>query len=691
MRYPDAPRQDRTDPLHGHDVPDPYRWLEDPDSPATTAWSEAQDVLWRTHAATLSARDRLRELGLRFADVGMITAPRMRGGRRFFLRRAGGQEHPVLYTALDKNLDDSLDNSAEEVLVDPMELDPTGATTLDAWHVDPSGRRLAFQISRGGSEQAVLYVLDIADRRVMDGPIDRCRYSPVAWLADGGGFYYVRSRRVHLHRIGTDADDDPLVLAPDSADDLVGYGLGISADGRWLAVSAKPGSATRNDLWLADLREGPAERPRFRVVQRDVEARSVLLVADERMYVVTDRDAPKVRLCTAHPDTPTEWRELIPEDPEAVFSDFTVLDAGAAESVPNRKVLLVARSRQGVSELALHDAESGKLIADVPLPGSGTIGPLCGHGHEAWFEYTDLLTPGAVWRYDAHLRVLAPWADPPGATVTPDVETHRLSCAAPDGTPVRVTLLRPAGSAGPLSTILYGYGGFGIPLTPSYAADTLAWLAAGGAVAIAHLRGGGEDGLTSHRAGTGGRKQYVFDDFIAVAEHLIAEGWTRSERLGIWGESNGGLLTAAALTRRPDLFAAVVCMAPLTDMVRYELSGLGGLWRGEYGSAADPEQFRWLYGYSPYHYVESGAPYPATLFVVSDGDSRVDPLHARKMCAALQWATSASRPILLRREAEVGHGARAVGRALALAGDLLAFMAAHTGLDHVPGPAPAGG
>jgi prolyl oligopeptidase len=320
----------------------------------------------------------------------------------------------------------------------------------------------------------------------------------------------------------------------------------------------------------------------------------------------------------------------------------------------------------------------------VPLPGLGTLGPLAVRptgGHEVWFTYTDSVTPTAVYRYDARTGETTPWAAAPGTAALPEIAAQQVTVTSADGTPVRmVVLARPADDAGPRPTILYGYGGFGLPLTPSYSSFVLAWVEAGGVFATAQLRGGGEEGQEWHRAGMLGCKQNVFDDAVAAAERLVADGWTTSAQLGICGESNGGLLVGAVVTQRPDLVAAAVCSAPLLDMVRYERSGLGPQWTAEYGSAADPAQFETLLAYSPYHRVQSGVAYPAVLFTVFDGDSRVDPWHARKMCAALQWATAGPGPVLLRRESEVGHGAQATSRAVALAGDMLAFLAVHTGL-----------
>ncbi|MEV4251573.1 prolyl oligopeptidase family serine peptidase [Spirillospora sp. NPDC049652] len=664
MNHPEAERGPVVETLHGHRVADPYRWLEDPASPATRAWLEAQDELYQKHIdpdLRAAFRRRVAEL----ADTGTVTAPIWRGDRRFTLRRVAGQEHAVLHVADG--------DGPERTLLDPAVLDPSGTTTLDAWRPDPSGRLLACQVSRGGTERADLFVLDVESGETLDGPIDRCRYSPVAWLPDGSAFYYVRAepddemrRRVYRHLVGEPAETDTPVTEPAAA-----CGVGVSEDGRLLVVSTADGLGPRNALYVADLASGDA---RLRPVQQDVDARAAAAVGpDGRLYIVTDRDAPRVRLCVADPSRPTDWTELIPEDDEAVLADFTLLDG----------LIAVTRVRSGTSELTLHDARTGARIRDIDLPGPGVLGPLSarpGHGHELWFTHSGMATPEAVWHYDTRDDDLTLWEPSPSQIAAPTLETHQITCTSADGAPVRVDVIaRPHEGTEPRPAILYGYGGFGIPLTPSYAADALAWVETGGVLAIAHLRGGGEDGTASHRAGILGRKQRVFDDFLAAAEMLVADGWTAPDRLAIWGESNGGLLVGAALTQRPDLFAAAVCVAPLLDMVRYDKSGMGAAWHGEYGSPADPEAFGWLYAYSPYHHVREGTDYPATLFAVFDGDSRVDPLHARKMCAALQRATAGDGPVLLRRESGVGHASRSAGRSFDLAAELLAFVSARTG------------
>jgi prolyl oligopeptidase len=347
-------------------------------------------------------------------------------------------------------------------------------------------------------------------------------------------------------------------------------------------------------------------------------------------------------------------------------------------------MLLAGWTRHAIGEVTVHDLVDGRRRGHVDLPGLGTVSGLGERpegGSESWFTYTDFLTPPTAYHYDARTEVVDVWAHPPGSVDVPAVHARQVVYRSADDTPVRLTLLsREREPTEEKPTILYGYGGFGQPMTPAYAPTALAWVEAGGVYAIAHLRGGSEEGEDWHRAGMRERKQNVFDDFHAAAEWLIEQGWTSPRQLGISGGSNGGLLVGAALTQRPELYAAVTCAAPLLDMVRYEGFGLGTTWNDEYGTAANATEFGWLISYSPYHRVVDGVDYPAVLFTVFDSDTRVDPMHARKMCAALQHATVSDRPVLIRTERDVGHGARAVSRMVELSVDSLSFLAAQTGL-----------
>jgi prolyl oligopeptidase len=706
QQYPDAARQDIVDSIHGHEVADPYRWLEDAGGEPTKEWLRAQDELYAAYQASVPGRDalaaRLREL-LAAGDVG---APVWRGDRHFFARREPAQEHAVIYVA------DS--PGAERVLIDPIAIDPAGLTTLDSWRPDREGRQLAYQLSESGREESVLRVMDVATGEIVDGPIDRCRYSDVAWLPGGEAFYYSRRlapdavpageeqfhRRVYLHRVGTPADNDVLILGTDMEKTNY-YSIEVNPDGRWLIIAASAGTAPRNDVWIADLAAGDPAAPNLHVAQQGVDALTWPRAGrDGRFYLLTDRDAPRGRVAIADPADPAfpeyaSWQELIPEDPEAVAQDLAILDGpGLGEPV-----LLVARARHAISEITVHDLAFGDRIGRVELPGLGSAGDLRERpegGHEAWFRYTDYVTPGLVLRYDATDGSTEVWQRAPGAIEVPAVRAEQVAYSSADGTTVRMVIISADGgreeataeAAGglvplPKPAILYGYGGFNVSQSPAFSASVLAWVEAGGVYAVAGLRGGSEEGEEWHRAGMRERKQNVFDDFHAAAEYLIAAGLTTRDQLVVWGGSNGGLLVGASVTQRPDLSVAAVCSAPLLDMVRYEQFGLGQTWNDEFGTAADPTEFGWLLSYSPYHHVRPGVTYPAVLFTIFDGDTRVDTMHARKMCAALQHATSAPaslRPVLLRAEAQVGHGARALSRSIGLSAETLAFAAAQAGL-----------
>jgi len=672
-------------------VADPYRWLEDPTSTESVAWLQAQDAIAAAELAALPGRDKLRARLAELLAAGVVTAPAWRRDRQFFMRRTAVQEHAVLVT-VDPD-------RSERILIDPGAIDPSGTTTLDAWQPSKEGERLAYQLSEGGNEESILRVIDVATGRLVDGPIDRCRYSPVGWLPGGERYYYVRRlpasevpegeeqfhRRIWLHTVGTDPADDVCIFGAEF-DKTTFFSASVSIDGRWLVVSASPGTAPRNDVWIADLTTSDPAAPELREVQVGVDAQtSVHVGRDGRAYIYTDRDAPRGRLVVADPEAPAleNWRDLLPEDPEAVLDDFAILDAAELA----RPVLLAGWTRHAVSEITVHDLATGDKIGDVALPGLGSAGGLSEHpegGTECWFGYTDHTTPSSVFRFDARTGATVPWASAPGTVEVPKVHTRQVTYTSRDGTAVRMIVVSPTAEPDePRPTILNGYGGFGASMTPGYSASILAWVEAGGVYVVANLRGGGEEGESWHRAGMRGNKQNVFDDFHAAADWLSQHGWCRPSQLGITGGSNGGLLVGAALTQSPEKYAAVVCSAPLLDMVRYEKFGLGQLWSEEYGSADDPEELAWLLAYSPYHQVKPSTEYPAALFTVFDSDTRVDPLHARKMCAALQAATTGSikdRPIVFRRESDVGHGARAVSRSVELAADTLVFVAAHTGL-----------
>ncbi|MCU4183588.1 prolyl oligopeptidase family serine peptidase [Acidiferrimicrobium sp. IK] len=694
MRYPDTRRQDIVDTLHGYQVADPYRWLEDAADPEVEAWSSAQDALTSAVLEPLAERGPLRAR-LRELVPDVTGPPVVAGGRWFWARREAAQDHAVLRVADSEGA--RRGGTDVRVLVDPNALSAEGTTTLDGWAPSLEGDRLAYLLSEGGDEESRLWIVDTATGERLDGPVDRVRYSPLAWLPGGDALLYVRRlapgqvpageeafhRRLWIHRVGTDPDQDVLLFG-EGIDPTAYLGVTVSDDGRWAAVTASLGTAPRNELHVAELDEGrPVDGWTPVVVGVDAQTWPHF---DRRgqLWLVTDLHAPRRKLCVTDPAAPavSGWRDVIAEDPDgAVLEDYALVG----------EELVVVHSRHALSELAVHDRVTGIRRRPVALPGAGSA-DLTSRRDEAgpvWVAYTDYATPYQVLALDPLTGSLAPDTDGIGAApgpgaATPAVHSRQLTCRSADGTEVRVTVVAPVDAPDqPRPAVLYGYGGFNVAMTPAYSSSILAWVQAGGVWAVANLRGGSEEGEGWHRAGMREHKTRVFEDFEAVADHLVAEGWTTNDQLGIMGGSNGGLLVGAALTRSPERYRAVVCSAPLLDMVRYERFGLGATWNDEYGRADDPTELGWLLSYSPYHHVRDGASYPAVLFTVFDGDTRVDPLHARKLAAALQHATSAAvedRPVILRREADVGHGARGVARAVSLSADQLAFLAAQLGL-----------
>ena len=528
------------------------------------------------------------------------------------------------------------------MLIDPAAFDPTGTTTLDAWTPDHAGRLLVYQLSSGGDEQSVLHVLDVATGEDVEPPIDRCRYSDVAWLPGGEEFLYVRMvapdeappgeqafhRRIWRHRVGTPTDADVLIDGPglyrqdaNSAAAAFGehtyYGVDVSDDGRWLLVTANVGTARRDSVWIADLHGDGALVPVL--TQADDVRCHPWVERDGRLYLLTTDGAPRFRLAVADPATPgrEHWRELVAEDPDSVLDGVAWLQPADSDD-PADGLLALARSRHAAAR-----GGAARPRRDAARRRPAARPRLAARADHRRRGHTGAAGP-AVDRLDrprhpaagAPLRPRAParpsWTRPPPAPSTvPAVRTEQRDLhlrRRHHRADVRRQPRRgPRGRARPCST---GYGGFGIHPDPAYSSTALAWVGAGGVYALASLRGGGEEGEAWHRAGNRGNKQNVFDDFHAAAQALIDAGDTTPDRLAILGGSNGGLLVGAALTQRPELYRAVVCSAPLLDMVRYELFSLGRTWNDEYGTADDPDELGWLLSYSPYHHVRDGRRLP---------------------------------------------------------------------------------
>lgn len=687
-QYPAAERQEMADTRDNVIVHDPYRWLEDLTDSRTIDWAKAQDALCAERRDDRQVEHLYAALAP-LAKVGAVSPPMFRGESVFFTRRKANEDLPSLLIELA---------GEERVLVNPLAEDASGRTVLGAWRPSNDGKRVAYQLSVDGNEESWLYVMEVATRTLIDGPIDRVRDSPIAWLPDGEHYYYVRRladldfgekhyhRRVYLHEVGSDPDNDIEIFGA-GREKTQYYTVDVTGGDRWLQITATSGTDRRNDIWLADLNNCAWDEPKLRPVQVEVDHHTTLQFApgtqpNDRVWLATTMGAPAGRVMTVKPSMlDADWCERIAPRQDVVLSDFAVLNG---PKLP-KPLALTTWSRHAVSEILIHDLDSGEEVGTVPLPGVGSVGSLVTRreaGHEAWFEYTDYHTPTVILRFDALMSKTGRWQDGQSPVNVSRLVTRQLECKSEDGTTVRIFTISSTGSPdGPRPTILSGYGGFGRSLSPAYSADVQAWVEAGGVYAVASLRGGGEEGEEWHRAGRGLNKHRTFDDFHAATRCLINSGWTRPEKLGIMGGSNGGLLVGAALTQHPENYAAAVCVSGLLDMVRYEKFGLGQSWRSEYGSVDNVAEFHALMSYSPYHRVVAGVKYPPVLFVSADGDTRVDPMHSRKMCAALQHASAGAGPVLLRRVRGVGHRAWALSQAVTLQAECLSFLATHLALD----------
>ncbi|GII32505.1 prolyl endopeptidase [Planotetraspora mira] len=686
--YPAARRGDVVEDLFGFLVPDPYRWLEDGDDTSVRDWAAAQDRLFHTNRAGWCDKQSWASSVDQMSSFGVSEPPLVRGSVMFLAEQLRGDEQLRLLVV------DAEGN--RRVLVDPVEIDPSGHTGLYAWWPSRDGERVAVQMEVAEQPGSDILVLDVRTGEVVDGPLPRARNTSLAWLPGGDAFYYVSRvpdeepapgdmrlhRRVRLHRIGSPWQADTVVFGGDDAPDHY-YGLTVSADGRYLAVTATVGPASDNDVHVAELID--PEAPDFvKIVDGRTLGARVLprFLADGDLLLVTDYQAPCGRVCTAHrrDSDPAAWRTLVAEDPQAPLDECLVLDD---PSLP-RPLLLVARTRHGASTLTLHDLADGRLLTALPLPGAGVVSSLrtnIPHGRHAWFSYCDATTPPTVYRYDAASGKTEQEAGATTAGHTPEIRSHSVRYEAGDGTEITLFLFTPAEDhQGPRPTLLYGYGSFGMPMRPWFFPLAAAWVGAGGTYAVACVRGGGEEGQHWHDAGRGPHKHRAVSDFNDAATWLIDTGRTTRDQLAIFGQSAGGLLVTAAATQRPDLYAAVIAEAPLCDMVRYEHFGLGCTWTDEFGTASESEQLQWLLAYSPYHNVASGASYPAFLFTGAVTDLQTGEAHVTKMCAALQHATSSDRPILMRREPDTAHAAFPASKERALIVDILAFAGKYTGL-----------
>jgi prolyl oligopeptidase len=659
-----------TDTLHGETIVDPYRWLEGDAkgalTPEVSAWTDAQLAYTREVLDNLPGRKaveaRLREL----MEVGTISAPRMRGNRYFYGKRDGDENQARVFVREGWN-------GKPRLLLDPNTLDAKGLVTISWTSPDPAGRFLAFGMYRAGDENSTLYVLDVDSGRWLADEIPG-KVGGVDWLPDSTGFFYRSlenvkdpySGQVMFHRLGSHPRQDVRLFRQYTKEQdaklATTYGPGFSAseDGRWGLLSYATGTST-NDLWAIDLdryfRTGEFLKTDV-IVGSESTSRGPVL--GDSLYLHTTDGAKNGRVVAVDLNAPARagWKTLVPER-----KDVTIRGVSLA-----RGILVVSLLKDAATRVELYTLD-GRPLGELPLPGIGSAYLSTSQDRtEAFFGYTSFNEPSAVYRVDLATKKSELWERPTVPVDPSIVDVKQVFVTSKDGARVPMFVVHRKGLKldGTNPTLLYAYGGFNVSQTPTFSATLFPWFEAGGVYALAGLRGGGEYGDAWHEAGMLEKKQNVYDDFIAAAEWLVEQKYTTSAKLAVSGGSNGGLLTGAVLTQRPELFSAVVSAVPLLDMLRYQSFLMARYWVPEYGSAENAGQFRFLRAYSPYHNVKKGTKYPAVLLTAGENDSRVHPLHARKMTALLQASTAsdpATKPVLLWVDREAGHGQ---GKPLAL-------------------------
>lgn len=684
--YPPPPTSGAADELHGQTVADPYRPLEDPDAPATRAWVRDQNALTESLLAAVAERPAIRARIAELWDYPRVGAPLERGGRYFQMRNSGLQNQSVLYVA------DGLGRPGE-VVIDPNTMSPDGTVSLTGLGVSSDGAKVAYATSEAGSDWMIWRVRDVRTGADEPDRLEWSKFSGAAWTRDGSGFFYAavgrpapgaeltaqtRSPRIMFHRLGTDQGDDTVEFdAPDQPDWFPV--AEVTPSGRYLVVTVSQGTGTETMVLLRDLRQPGG---RLTALAHGFEAKD-LVVADDAdgLILLTDRSAERGRLVRAARsgpgwEPPGRWRELVAEGGETLTE---------AHLYGGR--LVCHYLEHAHSALRIFDT-SGRPVRSVELPGlvsltpgpSGAVVEGSPDGDVVTYQAVSFVQSGAVWAHDlvsGEDRVVHPSAAPldPGRFVA-----EQVFVPSADGTEVPVFLTRSVSAVpdGTNNVLLYGYGGFSVPVTPAFSVSFAAWLDRGGILAVANLRGGGEYGRSWHDAGRLGRKQNVFDDFAACAGWLANSGWSRPGRIAISGASNGGLLVGASITQHPELFGAAVAEVGVHDMLRFHLFTIGWAWKSDFGDPDDPEQFGWLRAYSPLHNVAPGTCYPPTLIMTGDHDDRVVPAHSYKFAAALQAAQGCPNPVLLRVATSAGHGlGKPTAKLIDEAADRLAFLEAN--------------
>ena len=663
------------DMFHGTRVVDNYRWLENGNSAATQQWVAQEMAYTRGVLDHLAGRDAIQKRLTELLSIGSVTPPILAGHHYFYTRREGMQNQPILYVRDDfreKTKESRASEKAEgpdRVLVDANQLAADGTIALDWYQPSENGKYVAYGTSPSGSEMSTLHIIETKTGTLLPDTIERTRAASVAWKLDNSGFYYTRypkkgdvpagqemyNRHVFYHSLGDDPGQDDQPIFGEGRDPEDWPSVSLSNDGRWLLINVSQGW-TKSELFLMDLKKGT---PPTRVTT----GKDFLYggeVYNDKLYITTNEDAPRYRVFVVDVGNydRSAWKEIIPQS-DAVLQGVAVFGGK----------LFAQYEQNATSQLKIFDLD-GKKLTDLALPAIGSIFGTTGRWdrNELFYGFQSFTFAPTIYRYDLKDGSTSLWTKVDAPSIDPSAyEVHQEWFNSKDGTHVPMFIVHKKGlrsemeKTGKNPTLLTAYGGFNVSLTPTFSRTAYLWMEHGGIYAVANLRGGAEFGEDWHRAGMLDKKQNVFDDMIAAAEHLIAEKYTDKNHLAIQGGSNGGLLMGAMITQRPDLFRAVVCQVPLLDMLHYQDFQIAKLWIPEYGSSENPDQFKWLYAYSPYHHVQPGTEYPAILFMTADTDTRVDPMHAKKMAAEMQAeaknGSSRTRPILLRIESKAGHGA----------------------------------
>ena len=654
--------------IHGVEIVDPYRWLEDQDHPETRAWIEAQNKYSHSLLDELSARLMIQKRLTELLRVDSVTTPFEQGGRYFLFRRRAEDDLSILYVRQGLN-------GKDEVLIDPHTLSSDHTTDIGLLDISSDGKLVIYSVRRGGQDETEVRVMDV-DKRADVDQLPNALYRGVSMKKDGSGFYYNLQRRdtgirVFYHALGTDPSKDVEIFGK-------GYGpdkwvsASVSEDGKYLLFGVQHGWA-RNEVYVQKLPDGPIQ-----TIVNDIDAHFDAWFAGDRLVMETDWQAPNQRLVVVDLNNPAreKWVTIVPEGRDSI----------AGFSLVGGK-LFVNYLHNVTTQIKIFNLD-GKSLGEVSLPGLGSASGLSGRwkSNEAFFSFRSFVTPQTIYHYDVQTGKTDLWARTNVPFKSDEFEVRQVWYSSKDGTRVPMFLVHKKGLQpdGKLPVLLYGYGGFDVSETPRFSSSAAIWVEQGGVYALANIRGGGEFGEAWHKAGMLDKKQNVFDDFIGAAEWLIKNKYTNPSRLAIQGGSNGGLLVGAALTQRPDLFQAVLCEFPDLDMIgyyRFKNNNPPALL--EYGNASDPAQFKYLYSYSPYQKVKAGEKYPAVLFTTGDQDTRVPPLQARKMTARLQAASTSGKPVLLLYDTKAGHaGGRPLSKIIDDVSLEMAFLFWQLRMDH---------